>query len=124
MDPFPSLIVHVEVAAAAVTVPFLLLCSISLSHGGMKTVFVVAEVTVCHPQSSLRHLQGGMTVIVVAHRLSTIRTADAICLVKGGRVAERGTHAELMRLGGEYSKLVGRQLEPAAASERGKAAAR
>ena len=47
----------------------------------------------------------GRTAVVVAHRLSTIRRADCICVIEGGRVVESGTHAELLRLGGEYARM-------------------
>jgi len=46
------------------------------------------------------------TTIVIAHRLSTIRKADKICVVSGGKVAEQGTHQELLNRRGIYAKLV------------------
>ncbi|RLN71492.1 hypothetical protein BBJ28_00022282, partial [Nothophytophthora sp. Chile5] len=46
------------------------------------------------------------TTIVIAHRLSTIRRADKICVVSGGKVAEQGTHQQLLQLDGVYAGLV------------------
>ncbi len=57
-------------------------------------------------QESLTKLLEGRTSVVVAHRLSTICNADKILVVDKGRIAEVGTHAELMQRGGIYSKLV------------------
>jgi ABC-type multidrug transport system fused ATPase/permease subunit len=50
------------------------------------------------------------TVVLVAHRLSTVVNADQIAVIDRGNVAELGTHAELLALGGIYTKLVGKQL--------------
>ena len=56
-------------------------------------------------QESLEELSHGRTVIVVAHRLSTVKGADEIVVIDSTGVAERGTHDELVRLDGEYNKL-------------------
>lgn len=50
------------------------------------------------------------TILVIAHRLSTVEKADNIVVINRGRVAEQGPHSELMASGGLYSKLVQRQL--------------
>jgi ATP-binding cassette subfamily B (MDR/TAP) protein 1 len=46
------------------------------------------------------------TTIIIAHRLSTIRKADKICVVSGGKIAEQGSHSELMAYNGIYRKLI------------------
>lgn len=57
-------------------------------------------------QQALERLMKGRTTLVIAHRLSTIRNADLICVMHEGRIVERGTHEQLLSMGGYYSHLV------------------
>ncbi|WP_082420432.1 ABC transporter ATP-binding protein [Paenibacillus sp. A3] len=64
-------------------------------------------------QSALKSMMGGRTVLVIAHRLSTVRQADRIIVLDQGRIAESGTHDELLRHNGVYSKLYVQQFAAA-----------
>ena len=57
-------------------------------------------------QSALSELTRGKTIITIAHRLATIQNADQILVVDNGRIAERGTHAELMQQDGAYKRFI------------------
>ena len=69
------------------------------------------NITEMQIQRSLEDLSYGRTVIVVAHRLSTVKGADEIAVVDESGIVERGTHDELMALGGEYSRLYSYQFK-------------
>ncbi|MES2997548.1 MAG: ABC transporter ATP-binding protein [Verrucomicrobiota bacterium] len=56
-------------------------------------------------QEALEHLRADRTCFVIAHRLSTVRQADRICVLEGGRLVESGNHDELLKLGGVYASL-------------------
>lgn len=60
-------------------------------------------------QDGLRRLRHGRTTFVIAHRLSTIQSADQILVLEAGEIVERGTHRELLALGGRYRQLYDKQ---------------
>ena len=62
-------------------------------------------------QAALERLEKGRTTIAIAHRLSTILRADRILVYDGGRIVERGTHAQLLAAGGLYARLYREQFE-------------
>jgi ATP-binding cassette subfamily B protein len=65
-------------------------------------------------QAALVEALAGRTALVIAHRLSTIRAADAIIVIEDGRVAEHGTHTELLAANGRYAELYRTQFAEAA----------
>ncbi|MFO1011212.1 MAG: ABC transporter ATP-binding protein [Planctomycetota bacterium] len=92
---------RVAIARALVANPRILILDEATSSLDSESEFAI--------QKGLAALRAGRTTFVIAHRLSTIRSADQILVVEQGRIVERGTHAELMRLGGRYRELHDRQ---------------
>jgi subfamily B ATP-binding cassette protein MsbA len=62
-------------------------------------------------QMALDRLMEKRTVLVIAHRLSTVRNVDRILVLSGGEIIEEGTHRELMAISGEYKKLYELQFQ-------------
>ncbi len=60
--------------------------------------------------SGLKDIREDRTTLIVAHRVSTVRDADLICVLDEGKIIERGTHEDLIKLDGEYADLYNRQL--------------
>jgi len=66
-------------------------------------------------QAALHRLKQGRTTLVIAHRLATVASADQICVVDKGRIAETGDHQTLITAGGLYAHLHGLQFAGVAA---------
>lgn len=90
------------IARAVMRDPRILILDDSLS-----AVDTYTEEQILH---NLREVRSGRTTLIVSHRISTIRDADLICVLDQGRIIERGTHDELLEIGGEYAALYERQL--------------
>lgn len=59
--------------------------------------------------NNIKNIGSDRTTIIIAHRLSTVQDCDEILVMHQGRVIERGTHGELIRMGGRYTELLRRQ---------------
>jgi ABC-type multidrug transport system fused ATPase/permease subunit len=70
----------------------------------------IDSVTEALLQEAIARLLHGRTAVVIAHRLSTVRNANQVHVMDGGRIVEQGTHAELIRLKGLYAQLYERQF--------------
>ena len=68
-------------------------------------------------QEALAVALAGRTSLVIAHRLSTVRAADLILVVEDGRIAEQGTHKDLLALGGRYEELYRTQFDQGIVAE-------
>ncbi len=90
------------IARAVMRDPRILILDDSLS-----AVDTYTEEKILH---NLRDVRENRTTLIVSHRVSTIRDADLICVMQDGRIIERGTHQELLKLDGEYGDLYERQL--------------
>lgn len=68
-------------------------------------------------QHALNEAMTGRTALVIAHRLSTVRSADQIIVIEGGQAVERGTHSELLAQNGRYAQLYTTQFADQEESE-------
>jgi ATP-binding cassette subfamily B protein len=59
----------------------------------------------------LKELRAGRTALLITHRFSTVRMADRVVVLDGGRIAEEGTHRELLAQGGLYAKMFNLQAQ-------------
>lgn len=78
--------------------------------GSSQRSFCESLLFLLQVQKALNNIMQEHTVMVIAHRLSTVEKADNIIVIDRGRVAEQGSHSQLMASGGLYSKLVQRQV--------------
>jgi ATP-binding cassette subfamily B protein len=70
----------------------------------------VDTLTEAQIQKGMRALTRDRTSFIIAHRLSTIKRADRILVINEGRIVEQGTHAQLLRAGGQYQRLYTKQF--------------
>jgi ATP-binding cassette subfamily B protein len=93
----------ITIARAFLSQPALLILDEATSSVDTRTELLL--------QNAMNALRSNRTSFVIAHRLSTIRNADLILMMEDGRIVERGTHEELIALGGAYADLYNSQFE-------------
>lgn len=93
------------IARAVLTDPAILVLDDSTSAVDMETEYVI--------QQKLKEVLAGRTTFVIAHRISSVKNADQILVLKDGHIAERGRHSELIKLGGIYAGMVADQMSSA-----------
>eukprot|EP00474_Spongospora_subterranea_P008802 CRZ09260.1 hypothetical protein [Spongospora subterranea] len=94
---------RIAIARAVLLNPKILLLDEATSSLDAESEFVV--------QDALDKLMRGRTVIVIAHRLSTVKNADLVAVIDQGRISEQGSHTSLLERNGMYAHLVRRQLQ-------------
>jgi len=77
----------------------------------------VDTITEAKIQAAMESVTAGRTSLMIAHRLSTVRNADVILVVKNGKIVEQGTHRQLLKLRGYYHELYTRQYEDEATAQ-------
>jgi len=92
---------RLTIARAIVINPSILILDDALSQVDTGTEAAILD--------GILQMRKGTTTIIVSHRLTTIRRADIIYVLEGGRLVERGSHAKLLRVGREYTRLYERQ---------------
>ncbi|XP_078430147.1 transporter associated with antigen processing protein 2 [Wolffia australiana] len=94
---------RIAIARALLMNPRVLLLDEATSALDAESEFLV--------QDAMDSLMKGRTVLVIAHRLSTVQSANTVAVISEGQIAESGSHEELLELGGVYTALVRRQLQ-------------